>query len=815
MPNALIPADFWFAPKGMVRRHVRSALTVAALVVALLHVTGVVQWSALLSLDRVLFDARARWVAGQHHNDYANSGSTAQDQRIVIVDIDEKSLADKGQWPWPRSELARLSNYLLNEGGAAVLGYDVVFPEAEQRAGLEVLRTLTQQSQSASVLIAVRDLQRSLLRAVEGDNALEQAIANKPVVLGYYFTNEREGFQFGHLPTPLLRNEQLQQGLPRSLVWSGFGANLLPLNNAAAGAGFFNAITDADGLVRRLPVIAAFNGNVYESFALSLYRQLEGLSQVSLVYADNPAVVTQGRSGEPAAQLGQDARLLKALRLQSANGERTVDVALDSQAALTLDFKSIGGAQASHFQYVSASAVLTGRVAPAVFKDKVVLVGASAPGLQDLRVTPVNALYPGVEAHATVLASLMDQRPVISPPWTVAINVLMLLSLATVLLLWLPALRPLPSMLSVLAMMGVCVAVQLGFYAQLQWVIPVAGPVGFLALALSLQMLLSYVLERRTRKLAELFGSYLPDTLVDEMHASSQTYSLQADARDMTVMFVDMRDFTAMAECMTPAATQQLLNRVLTDLTLAVGGYRGTLDKYLGDGLMAFWGAPLLEPDHAYKAVACAMDMAERAQRNNALWRHGDQAFAAAGGAVSNEVIEQPTSPIKSIPPIRIGVGIGTGPMFVGDMGSAKRRSYTVLGDAVNLTSRIEALCKVYGVTIIASQETVAQVPQYVWLQLDIVTVRGRTQEVAIYTPVALHQDLSLAQRQELLVWSEFMSAWKSGDAELAKQCLVQLKQSTQGDSAYSELYALYAQRVHKRFGDPSQASVSVSSTLI
>ena len=776
MTRPLFAVDFLLAPKSMVRRYVRAWLTVVALVAALLHVTGSASWPGLASFDRLVSDTRAKWVASQ---------SLGPDPRIVIVDIDERSLAELGQWPWPRSEIARMTSILL-DAGASVVGFDVVFPEAEQRAGLEVLRQLTRQSSTPALTQAMRELQRGVLRAVEGDEALERAFTTRPVVLGYYFTSERDGFQFGHLPAPVLNAAQLSQGIPATTEWTGYGANLLGLNDAAAGAGFFNAITDVDGVVRRLPLIASFEGNVYESFALSVYRQWGGWSDVSLVYADNPSANNQTGA--------LSRRLLRAIRLSNAGGD-SLDVPLDGQAAQVLDFASTGGAKASAFQYISASDVLANRMQPGLLSDAIVLIGASAPGLQDLRVTAVNPQYPGVEAHATALASLLDQRVVITPPWSVAINVTLLLLLAVPLLVWLPRLRPVPSIAVISILVVACLAVHEWLYVQWQWLVPVAGPIGFLGLALSLQILLSYVLERRTRSLAELFGSYLPDTLVDEMRANAAQYSLQADAREMTVMFADMRNFTAIAEPMTPSGIQQLLNRVLSDLTEAVGSYRGTLDKYLGDGLMAFWGAPLYEPRHAYKAVACAMDMAELAQRNASAW-HGTEHNSG-----------------QHRPPIRIGIGIGTGTMFVGDMGSSKRRSYTVLGDTVNLTARVEALCKRYGVDIIATQTTVDQTPEYAWRALDVVQVRGRSQEVAIYQPVALHEALTLPQRQELVVWDEFFSAWRSGDAELAKQCLVQLTRTSGStdSAATSELYALYQQRLRERFGDPSQASVSKS----
>jgi len=300
-------------------------------------------------------------------------------------------------------------------------------------------------------------------------------------------------------------------------------------------------------------------------------------------------------------------------------------------------------------------------------------------------------------------------------------------------------------------------------------VLPLASALVMSALAFALNMSYGYLVESRAkRKLAQLFGTYVPPELVDEMVRDPSRYSMAAATRELTVMFCDMRGFTRLSETLEPTRLQALLNTVFSRLTHTIRSHRGTIDKYMGDCVMAFWGAPVDTANHASLAVQTALEMAEAIRLLN-------QEHARQG-----------------LPQIGVGIGLNTGQMCVGDMGSDVRRSYTVVGDAVNLGSRLEGLSPTYGVDIVASDATRAQAPQFVWQELDRVRVKGRASAVTIYTSLGTPETLSDKLAEELRLWSRVLEAWRAQDWDTCDAGLRHL----QRQNAEKVLYRLYAQRV-------------------
>jgi adenylate cyclase len=277
-----------------------------------------------------------------------------------------------------------------------------------------------------------------------------------------------------------------------------------------------------------------------------------------------------------------------------------------------------------------------------------------------------------------------------------------------------------------------------------------------------------FVESRSKRELANLFGTYVPPELVDEMVKDPDSYSMKASNKELTVMFCDMRGFTSMSERMGPTQLQELLNTVFSRLTEIIRAHRGTIDKYMGDCVMAFWGAPVETAMHAELAVKAALQITQAVRALNQELR------------------------AKGIPEIRVGIGLNTGTMCVGDMGSDVRRSYTVIGDAVNLGSRLEGLCKVYGVDIVASESTRQQAREFGWLELDRVRVKGKAQAVAIFHPLGASGALDRQADDELRAWGAFLQAYRAQDWDKSELQLVNLQRS----GAKKYLYELYAQRV-------------------
>jgi len=716
-------------------------VTLIPVVVALLHAAGLVPIGVLQRFDDIIYDARLR----------ATMPKTL-DERIVIVDIDEKSLAEVGRFPWGRNKLGRLTDELFDRQQIAILGFDIVFAEPDDSSGLGRLRELARSEfkDQSGFAERVRQLQPEL----DYDAVFAKALAQRPVVLGYYFSNDGDGRTAGALPAPVLSKENLKGRPVFAYGWTGFGANIPELNKAAPLAGHFNPIADGDGVVRSLPLLAEYKGQYYESLALAMFRRLVGSPPVEVGFSDEQWLSKNYQ--------GLDRILLR-------EGKAALAIPVDPKIATLVPYRGPGGAKGGSFRYVSAADVLAGRLPAGSLKDKVVLVGTTAPGLLDLRVTPVGEVFPGVEAHANLISGWLDAKVTLKPDYAVGYDVFMLLVTGLLLAVGLPLLSaPRAVMLSVGVLVFVSV-VNTWLYVSYGLVMPLAAAGVMTLTAFALNMSYGYFVETRSkRELAHLFGTYVPPELVDEMVKDPDSYSMKATSRELTVMFCDMRGFTKMSEHMEPTQLQELLTGVFSKLTSIIRANRGTIDKYMGDCVMAFWGAPVETPEHAYLAVKSAMEMAHAVRDIN-------QEHSARG-----------------LPDIGIGIGLNTGNMCVGDMGSNIRRAYTVIGDAVNLGSRLEGLCKVYGVDIVVSETTRKLASDFAWQELDRVRVKGKEQAVAVFWPMAPATQMNDASTSELKTWTAFVKAYRAQNWDQADVLLINLMRM----NAKKFLYQLYADRV-------------------
>jgi len=727
---------------GTLARHwPRIAITLAPLVFALLHAVGVLPIGFLHRLDAILYDARLR----------ATMPRTV-DPRVVIVDIDEKSLAEMGRWPWGRNKLGAMVDELFDRQKVALVGFDVVFAEPDDSSGLLRLRELAEGELKETAGFQQRLAQ--LQGRLDYDATFARALERRPVILGYYLTSDRDGRKSGVLPKPVMTRENLQ-GRPIAFYsFDGYGANIPQLAKAAPTAGYFNSITDSDGVVRSIPLVAEHGGAYYESLALAMFREVAGRPTVEPGFPRDKLV---GRNYS-----GLESILLKL-------GPRQLAIPVDDKVAALVPFRGPGGPAAGSFRYVSASDLVAKRLPEGGLKDKIVLVGTTAPGLLDLRVTPVGETYPGVETHANVISGLLEGRMFVKPDYAMGYEVVMLLVAGLTLAFLLPLLSASVAVLVSVAVAAVLVGLNYLLFMTQGLVMPLASALVMTGTAFALNMSYGYFVESRSkRELANLFGTYVPPELVDEMVKDPDSYSMKAANKELTVMFCDMRGFTKMSERMEPTQLQELLNAVFTRLTDTIRANRGTIDKYMGDCVMAFWGAPVETPNHAELAVKTAMEMAQAVRGINEEHR------------------------AKGIPEIGVGIGLNTGTMCVGDMGSDVRRSYTVIGDAVNLGSRLEGLSKVYGVEIVVSEATRQQAKAFAWQELDRVRVKGKEQAVGIFYPVAPAQALDKQTAEELRAWGAFLKAYRAQDWD---QCDLQLL-NLQRLGAKKYLYDLYTERV-------------------
>jgi len=484
---------------SLLRHWPRIAVTLLPLVFALLHAVGAVRLGVLDRLDNFIYDSRLKATMPQ-----------TLDERIVIVDIDEKSLAEVGRWPWGRNRLSELTDELFDRQKIAILGFDVVFAEADESSGLKRLNELAQKElrDQPGFLDKLRQLQTPL----DYDAMFARSLEKRPVVLGYYFTSDRDGRTSGVLPVPVMGKDALQGRPITFTTWNGYGSNIARLAAAAPMAGHFNPIAEGDGVVRSLPLIAEFQGQYYESLSLAMFRMLAG----------SPGVFP----GFPRERfLARNYQGLESIQLKLGN--KLLAIPVDERVSSLVPFRGFGGPKGGSFRYVSAADLLSKAIPAGALKDKIVLLGTTAPGLQDLRVTPVSDVYPGVEAHANVISGLLDGKILVRPDYAIGYEVVVLVLSGLLLAFALPLVSATRAVILSAVVIAVIGALNFWLYLTYGLVLPLAGALSMAATAFALNMSYGYFVESRSkRELANLFGTYVPPELVDEMVKDPDAYSM-------------------------------------------------------------------------------------------------------------------------------------------------------------------------------------------------------------------------------------------------------------------------------------------------
>lgn len=662
---------------------------------------------------------------------------------IVIVDIDEASLQEEGQWPWSRRKLARLVE-ILNKSGAAVIAFDVTFAEPEENPVDTILANIpSEQSTLQPHLTGLRD-------ALDADQIFANMIKDKGIIFGYLFHHDAH-FEKGVIkPSNLLWDETIDS-LPNGLIMRGYTANLEKLTHNAAHNGFFNVFPDDDGVIRRSPLILEFSGKLYTSLALETVRHYLGAEteplNIKTQRVGNVDVITH--------------------ILLAGKSIRT-----DAVGQINVPFLGKAGL----FPSLSASTVLHGKITTDL-TDAIVLIGTSAKGLADIRTTPFQPAYPGVEVQATLIHGLLNPEILpFTPEWSdgAIITEMLLLSL---LMLWIyPSLKP--SQLIFIGTILLLSVVLFNIWLWEKWHIAITlfSPVLLVSTTSSFFILHRLLKEHSTRQyIHDVFGQYVPREHIKRLLENRIALNTDGERHEMTVLFSDIRSFTAISEHLTTQQLKRFLNHYLTPITAIIFDHQGTIDKYVGDLVMAFWGAPLSDPAHAEHAVLAALAMQTKIQ------------------AMQDEF---KTLGLKQT--VAAGIGINTGEMNVGDMGSEYRRAYTVLGDAVNLGSRLESLTKYYGVGILVSEDTVLQCPTLAFRLIDFVRVKGRNEAVRIYEPVALRQQLTPATNEHLVKHQQALDSYRNGQWKIAQQQLITLAAE---NASHAQLYHLYLQRIATHAG--------------
>lgn len=630
-------------------------------------------------LDNMVYDLLFR---ASHEASSATSG------HVVVIDLDEKSLAEYGQWPWPRYRVALLLAQ-LHELGVRAVGLDILFAESDATSPVVLKREL---ERDLGLSVSFDDVPPELM---DNDAVLARVLANGSFVLGYNFYTAPPGTTISELKErapshPLVHAFITPKGVSPDESYletaNAAALNLPMLQEAAKASGYFSMLVDDDGVLRRTPLIVRYQDTIYPSLALATLLSSQNLNNAAVL-------IRMDSNGVASIQIGD--------RL----------VPLDSRGCLLLNYPG----ESRTFTFVSAADVLANRVPEGILQGKVALLGSTASGLMDARATPLDPIYPGVEAHATIIDNIIQQNYLWQPSWHGGAELAaVILSgvFCSVLLCYVRALHSAaPVFLLVVALgWGALKAMEQGIYLSPLY------PVVLIAILFTSLTLLRYLKEEHQKRFFETaFSSYVSPQVVEQMVRNPDRLSLTGEEKEVTVLFTDLRDFTSFSESLDPERLSSLLNAYFTPMTHIITERFGTLDKYIGDAIMAFWNAPLNVPDHPTYALNAALEMV------NELNRLNETLFQREFGTA-----------------LRLGAGLHCGSVRVGNMGTDSLFNYTIIGDAVNLASRLEGLTKYYGVPILVSNDVALSVENISQVEIDTVRVKGKEHAVTIYTPQAV-----------------------------------------------------------------------------
>ncbi len=688
------PAGDW-GPYGAMDKWLQPVLASLVLAVAL-----ALRWidpPALSELRALVFDQYQRLAPREY-----------QQVPVKIVDIDDESLARAGQWPWPRSTVAQLLAK-LREQGAAVVALDIIFSEPDRTAPARVL--------PGWGLLSNDELAQALTqRVIDPDEALAQEMANGRVVLGAVLTNQpskprvKKGGFAALGVNPRKNVHQFAGALPAIPI----------LREAAAGNGAINPILDGDAVVRRVPMILEAGDDADSDLYPSLVAE-------ALRVATGTSTYIVKSTGSQSYTFGGFTSILRRDTGVAEIGIGPIHVRTDPSAAIWLYDT---GHRPERF--ISAWKVLAGQAEG--IEGALVFVGTSAPGLLDIRATPLEVGIPGVEIHAQIAEQILTGDLIERPLWADDVEFLVLLVLGGSMVLLLPRLGAVGC--AIFGGTSVIVAVAFGWRAfiDLGWLIdpiyPSSGALAVFVTAILLSFRRSDVERKRVR---EMFSTYLSPAMVKRLVANPKLVRLGGEVRNLTIMFCDIRDFTTISERMEATALTALLNDFLTPMSEAVMENEGTIDKYIGDSIMAFWNAPLDDPDHASHACKATLEMRRRL---SVLNRNLAERAQAAG---------------QSFSPIMIGIGLNSGEALVGNLGARQRLNYSVIGDNVNLASRIEGVSKNFGLDILIGEHTREAVPEFAAIPIGDIFVKGKTMPARLYALIGGPEVTQAPQAEELL----------------------------------------------------------------
>lgn len=651
---------------------------------------------------------------------------------VVLAVIDEKSLAHEGKWVWPRSKIAALINK-LSEAGARVVGFDVGFLEPDDTHLIETLNGIQTKLNDLSIEnAALQDYLEILKIETDNDRLLAEAIrkSKAKVVLGYFFQTDMESLELVDEDQFLQHQENIRGSRHKFVRYTSEEARYIPfieatlpqsniklISDAAEYAGCFNFFPDWDGTVRRMPAVILFNEDLYAPLSLMAVS----------AYLDSPPSVVVSDYGVMELQIGD------------------LYIPTDELGFLLINYRG----EEKTFPHISVTDILSDEVPPGMLKDKIVLVGATATGIYDMRVTPFGSVYPGVEIHANVVDSILAQDFLFQPEWSAIFDIAAIVASGIFLGIVLPLAGAITGAASAaFVFFGYMALCQFLFSTQ-GWILNLVYPLAvMLILYLSITMYRYLVENKQKRFIKDAFSTYLAPSVVKQLIDSPQNLVLGGEEREITAFFSDVQGFTSISEQLTPAELVELLNEFLTEMTDIILEHEGTVDKFEGDAIIAFFGAPNVLPNHAERACIACVDMQKRLAGLREKWQ-------AEGRAL-----------------LHMRIGLCTGPAVVGNMGSKNRMDYTMMGDTVNTAARLEGVNKVYATFTMIADETFKGIGQRVKTrEIDAINVVGKAEPVAVYEILGYPEDIDGQMAETCENYAQGLSAYRNRRWDAAIAC--------------------------------------------
>jgi adenylate cyclase len=678
-------------------------------------------------LDYVTYDIRLRTTFTNLH--YIKNP-------IFIVDIDNQSIREEGSWPWSRDKVSLLIKQLQMQG-AKVIAFDTLFSEPEVNITQVFRKKLIQEQiddpyfyKKLTELAPLFDNDQQLVTTLHNSNN---------VVLPFYLYANL--YQQGQLPSPLETLSSEERSKVTVLNLPGYATNTDALQKASKHNGFVANVRDEDGVVRRTPLVIRSADGIYPSLTLSAI-QIYTHANIKLHFDE----------------IG-DTMYLTGINLG------TKFIPTDKAGRVMIPFHG----NVRHFPYISAKDILHNKIPNNVLNEAIIFVSSTAAGLDDLQITPMSPFFPSIEVQANVASGLLDNNFPYIPYWAKTATILLIVLIGVILTCLLPILGPVSSIVLAIFIVSTLIATNLLLWLKYGLVFSFSFPMIMTFMIVLTNMTYGFLFEnRKGRFLRKVFSEYVPAEHVKVLTENPDQYSLEGESREMTVLFADICGFTSISEHLDPTQIKKVLNAYFTPMTEIIFKHGGTVDKYVGDMIMAFWGAPLENKQHREDAIETTLQMQAK--------------------------VKQLHREFKSIgwPEVNIGIGLNTGIMNVGDMGSEYRRAYTVLGDSVNLGSRLESTTRYYGVDIVVGQDTVINRDRYLYRLLDRIKVKGKNQMIEVFELVCRMSEATDEMKMEVATYEQAIIHYFAQQWTEAKELLNTLKTQY----PHHKLYPLILERI-------------------